>query len=78
MDIQNLIRSGIFLTAAVLLLLFPKQIYKMQDKVMSYLIKTFHLNFIHYNEKQVMRTNKISSIAFIIISIILFIYSVSN
>ncbi len=82
MDIQNLIRSGIFLTVGLIVLTFPKQTLKFQRTTVDFMVKKLHLKFMVYllqqEDKKILRTNKISSIIFIIISVILFVYSVNN
>ncbi len=71
MDTANFIRSMIFLTAGLIMILFPKKVNKFQN----YALEKLRIN------------RKISSetkpyyhlgIVFIIISIILFVFSITN
>jgi len=82
MDIFNAIRSFIFFIAGLVLILFPKQILKMQYKAENYLVQRFHINFIRFytkfEEKKGIRVNIITSICFFIISITLVIFSIIN
>ena len=82
MDVIFAIRAGIFFTAGLLVVLFPKQILRWQVKAEKYLIKTFHMNFLRdYAERtevQRMRTNTVTSIIFFVIAILLLIYSLLN
>jgi len=82
MDIINLIRSFIFFTAGLFLIIFSKQIIKIHCKIENFLVKKLHINFIRFytihDEKKLKRTNIIISTFLFIISAILFIYSVNN
>ncbi len=82
MDVIFAIRAGIFFTAGLLVVLFPKQILRWQVKAENYLIKTFHMNFMRYyterTEAQRIRTNTVTSIVFFVIAILLLIYSLLN
>lgn len=69
MDIYNVIRSGIFLTAALVMILFPKKVFRFQ----AFVLDKVHIK---YDEEKTMRSNHYWSIVFIIISIALFIYAV--
>lgn len=69
MDIYNFIRSMIFLIAALILILFPKKVNKFQN----YMLEKLHIKTrIKYERKYYFYTG----IVFIIISIILFIFSI--
>ncbi len=70
MDIINTIRSVIFFVAGLLLILFPKKVYKFQ----IYLIKKLPIN---YNVERDRKYYSHLGIIFIIISIILFVYSIT-
>jgi len=70
MDNINAIRSGIFLVAGLLPILFPKKVYKFQ----MYLIKKLHIK---YNVKKELKYYPHLGIIFIIISMILFVYSIT-
>jgi len=69
MDIPNFIRSMIFLTAGLIVIFFPEKVYKFQDYWLSKLP-------IKYNKKRVMKSYPITGTIFIVISIILFIFSI--
>ena len=70
MDIANLFRSFIFLTAGVALIFFQKKVVKFQ----TYLLKIVRIKrkIVDYE-----RPYKISGILFVIIAIILFAFSVN-
>ncbi len=77
MDTINAIRACIFLVAGALLILFPKNILKFQKRVVMYLERKLNVNkkiLVGTSEK----SNVIIGIAFLIISTLLFIYSVLN
>ncbi len=71
MDIPNAIRSGIFFTAGLVVILFPEKVYKFQ----VYLVEKLH---IRYNVERDRKYYPHLSIVFIIISIILLIYAINN
>jgi len=71
MDIPNFIRSMIFLTAGLIMILFPEKVYKFQDYWLSKLP-------IKYNKKKVMKSYLPWGIVFIIISIILLVFSITH
>jgi len=71
MDIINAIRSVIFFIPGLAMLLFPKKIYKFQ----SHLIGKLHSR---YNIKRERKYYPHIGIIFIIISIILFSFSIIN
>ena len=71
MDIPNAIRSGIFLTAALIIILFPKKVNKFQN----YVLEKLHIKIRIKNER---KDYVYTSIVFIIISIILFVYSINQ
>lgn len=69
MDIFWAIRSGIFLVAGLLVILFPKQIGKFQ----IYGLEKLHIK---YKSESWPKTNLRIGIIFIIISLILFVWSI--
>ncbi|MFC1752601.1 hypothetical protein ACFL96_04310 [Thermoproteota archaeon] len=69
MDGKMLIRSGIFLVAGLAVLIFPKQLMKMQDYI---------LTKIHVKRRDSKKATMVLGIIFLIISIGLFVYSISN
>ena len=71
MDIINAIRSVIYLVPGLAMHLFPKKVYKFQ----SYLLGKLH---IRYNLKRERKYYPHIGIIFIIISIILFSFSIIN
>jgi len=71
MDIFNAIRSGIFFVAGLLFILFPKKVYKFQ----VYLIEKLRIK---YNIKRDGEYYSYVGVIFIIISIILFVFSIAN
>ena len=70
MDITNTIRSVIFFVAGLLVILFPKKVYKFQ----IYLIEKLPIN---YNVERDRKYYPHLGIIFIIILIILFVYSIT-
>lgn len=80
-DIPNLIRAIIFLVAGLVIILFPKQMAEMQQGVLNYVKKKFNINFMHFytekDTKQMCRANYITSIIFLIISVILFVVAIN-
>jgi len=70
-DIVNAIRSVIFLVPGLAMLLFPKNVYTFQ----SYILKKLHIK---YNLKREIEYYPYFGIIFIIISIILFSFSIIN
>ena len=71
MDIFWMIRSGIFFAAGLMVILFPERVYKFQ----IYLIEKLPIN---YNVERDRKYYSHLGIVFIIISIILFVYSITN
>ncbi len=71
MDIINAIRSVISLVPGLSMLLVPKKVYKFQ----SYLLGKLH---IRYNLKREAKYYPPAGVIFIIISIILFAFSIIN
>ena len=71
MDIINAIRSGIFFIAGLSFLLFPKKVYKFQ----IYLIEKLHIK---YNIERDRKYYPHLGIIFIIMSIILFVFSINR
>ena len=82
MDIFMAIRSFIFLIAGLALILFPKKILVIQCRVINYLVKKFHIKYQHpygkFGNKRGVKTNFTLGICFLIVSIILFIFSIIN
>jgi len=64
MDIPNLIRSGIFLVAGLILLIFPEQLMVMQDKVLTKL---------HVKHRDSKRTTMILGYILLIVAVVLFV-----
>ncbi len=71
MDIAFFIRSVIFLVAGLLIILYPEKVNKFQ----KWLINKFRIK---YNLDKEKWAYKYLGIIFIIISVILFIYSISK
>jgi hypothetical protein len=71
MDIFWMIRSGIFFVAGLISILFPNNVNKFQN----FVLKTFHVKS---RVKNVKKDYRRMGIAFIIISIILFVFSIIN
>ena len=71
MDIFSAIRAGIFLVAGLLPLLFPKKVYRFQ----IYWIKKLHIK---YNVERDRKYYPYFGVIFIIISIILFVFSITH
>jgi len=75
MDIIWAIRSLIFFTAGLIVFLFPKPVAKRQIKVVGFLVRKLHINFMRHlliDEKRVARSNFISGICFFVISIMIY------
>jgi hypothetical protein len=71
MDIFWMIRSGIFFVAGLIVILFPKKVNKFQN----YVLEKLHVKYkIKSEKKDYYRIG----ITFIIISIILFVFSIIN
>jgi len=70
-DIGNLIRSCIFFVAGLVTILFPKKVYKFQ----IYSIEKLHIK---YNVERDRKYYPHIGIILIIISIILFVFSITN
>ena len=68
MDIINAIRSGILFVAALIIILFPKKVYKFQ----IYLVEKLHIK---YNVERDRKYYLHFSIILIVVSIILFVFS---
>ena len=78
MNIFNMIRSGIFLIAGLLTLIFADKI--LNTKLNKKFIK-LHLKLTketHFNYEKNKRTLRIFGVLFIIISVVLFIVSISQ
>lgn len=73
MDIIWMIRSGIFFVAGLLFILFPEKMYKFP----VYIIDKLHLKG-KYNVERDRKYYPHLGVIFIIISIILFVFSISN
>ena len=71
MDTLNAIRSGIFLVPGLLLILFPKKVCKFP----MYLFDKFHIK---YNIEKELKHCHYIGIIFVIISIILFVFSITH
>jgi len=71
MDIPNLIRSLIFLTAGLIVIFSPKKVNKFQN----YVLEKLHIK---YNIKRDKKSYFNIGIVFIVISILLFIFSITN
>lgn len=71
MDTINLIRSFIFFVPGIAMLLFPKKVFNFQ----IYLIKKLGIK---YNLEKEKKNYPRLGIIFIIISLILFVFSVTN
>ena len=71
MDIFWMIRSGIFFVAGLIVILFPNRVNKFQN----YVLEKFHTKYKIKNEK---KDYYYVGITFIIISIILFVFSIIN
>ena len=71
MDIINIIRSGIFFIAGLLLILFPKKVYRFQ----IYLIEKLHIK---YKVKKDLKYLLYTGVIFIIISVVLFSFSITR
>ena len=68
MDIINAIRSGILFVAGLIIILFPKKVYKFQ----IYLVEKLHIK---YNVERDRKYYLHFSIILIVVSIILFVFS---
>ena len=66
-----MIRSGIFFVAGLIVILFPNRVNKFQN----YLLEKFHTKYKITNKK---KDYYYVGIAFIVISIILFVFSIIN
>tara|TARA_Y100000310_G_C20631216_1_gene788750 strand:- start:140 stop:376 length:237 start_codon:yes stop_codon:yes gene_type:complete len=77
-----LIRSFIFLTAGLLIIIFPKQMLGLQLKVEPFLVEKLKLRFFRYftinSEEKGLKTLRMFSGGMFIIAIILFVYSILN
>ncbi len=71
MNTPNLIRSLIFFIAGLIIIFFPEKVYKFQN----YIIKKLHIK---YNVKKEKKHYSIIGFIFIIISVILFVFSIIN
>jgi len=69
MDGAMLIRSGIFLVAGLVLLIFPKKLMKMQ----AYILKKVHVNY-----RDSKKTVIVLGIIFLIVSVGLLLYATNN
>lgn len=77
-----LIRSFIFLIASLLVIIFSRKLFEIQYMVKRYLEKRirikFHYPYGKYGNRQGIIVSIIIGICFLIISILLFIYSINN
>jgi hypothetical protein len=71
MDVPNAIRSGIFLVPGLLLILFPKKVCRFP----MYFFDRFHIK---YNIERDLKHCPYIGIVFIIISIILLVFSITH
>jgi len=76
----NIIRACIFLTAAVIIFLFPKQIVNWQirfeKRYFKWVIrKKYRITYVELGKKRGMRINFIFAIICLISSAVLFVYS---
>ena len=68
MDIINAIRSGILFVAGLIIILFPKKVYKFQ----IYLVEKLHIKYhVERDRKYYLHF----SVILIVVSIILFVFS---
>ena len=67
MDIPNLIRSGIFLVAGLVVLLIPEKLMAMQDKVWTKL---------HVKQRDSKRTTMILGVILLVVSAVLFVFGI--
>ena len=80
MDIPNIVRACIILTAGVITLLFPEQIVnwqiRMEKRYFKWVIrKKYRITYVELGKKRAMRINFIFAIICLIISAVLFMYS---
>lgn len=71
MDIPFLIRSGIFLTAGLIILIFPKQVYNWSSGVLKKL-RIKHKD----DEKYGIKMMKVFGVLFLITAVILFLIAI--
>jgi len=71
MDIANAIRSVIFLVPGLALIFFPERVYRFQ----CFLVGMLHIK---YNIKRDVKCYPYIGAAFIIISIILFVFAITH
>lgn len=81
MDIIFAIRSGIFLTAGLIVLIFPKQVFRWSSRMIARLAKIFHIKYtkIEYTEteeKHGIKANIVLGICFLVIAVILFLIAI--
>ena len=76
------IRGFIFLTAALLLILFPKKVLYWQQRFVSFLVVKLHLTFMEifaeHREKEGAQAIRSISIFFLVIAVGLFVYAYFN
>jgi hypothetical protein len=79
MDTLMAIRSGIFLVAGVAAIAFPKRVFAIQTRVITYLAETFHFKFLNslLKVEQERGTSGLIrvGVVFLIISAILFVWA---
>ena len=82
MDKLFTIRAIIFLTASLLLTLFPKRVLYWQQKFVSFLVTKLHFKFMElfaeHREEEGTHAIRIIGIFFLIVSIGLFVYAYFN
>jgi hypothetical protein len=76
MDIPFLIRSGIFLTAGLIVLIFPKQVFRWSSGMMAHLAKLFHIKYTE--DKRGIKTMKVFGILFLITAVILLLIAMNR
>ena len=76
MDIIFAIRSGIFLTASLIILIFPKQVFRWSSRMMARLAKIFHIKYTETEEKHGIKVNIVLGICFLVIAVILFLIAI--
>jgi hypothetical protein len=63
----NIIRSGIFLVAGLILILFPKAVFKFQSFFFDKLK-------VKYNKKEVFRAYPYTAAIFFVVAVVLFVF----
>ncbi len=79
MDTHMAIRSGIFLAAGLTVISFPKRVFAIQTRVITYLAETIHLKFLYpmlrVEQERAITTLINTGVAFLIISAMLFVWA---